>query len=115
MKLKYTPLEKIRVDRPVNRLSYIPNLCKGKRVLDIGCYDETAVETKFDTGYWLHNLISQKAKSVIGIDSSSLIKGEIKTGPNSKIIRLDLFDIDKDFVKKYPADIIVAGGVNRAY
>jgi len=109
MKLKYTPLEKITINRPVNRLKYVSNLCEGKRVLDIGCYDETAIDSKKETNYWLHGLISEKAKMVIGIDSSDLIKNEIKTGDNSKIIKLDLNDIDSDFVKKYPIDIIVAG------
>lgn len=109
MKLKYTPLEKIKVDRPVNRLKYVSNLCTNKRVLDIGCYDETAVDTKKETNYWLHGSISQKAESVIGIDSSELIEGEIKTGSNSTIIRLDLNEIDNNFVKKYPIDIIIAG------
>jgi len=109
MKLEYTPLEKIAIDRPVNRLSYIASLCNRKRVLDIGCYDETAIDSKKETIYWLHGLISEKAESVIGIDSSDLIKNEIKTSDNSKIIKLDLNDIDSNFVKKYPIDIIVAG------
>jgi 2-polyprenyl-3-methyl-5-hydroxy-6-metoxy-1,4-benzoquinol methylase len=109
MKLEYTPLEKITINRPVDRLKYVSNLCEEKRVLDIGCYDETAIDSKKETNYWLHGLISKKAKMVIGIDSSDLIRNEIKTGNNSKIIKLDLNDIDSDFVKKYPIDIIVAG------
>lgn len=109
MKLKYTPLERVPINKPVNRIQYVSNLCKGKRVLDIGCYDETAVDTKKETNYWLHGSISKKAKSAIGIDSSDLIKGEIKTGKNSKIVKLDLKDIDDNFVRKYPVDIIVAG------
>ncbi len=109
MKLKYTPLEKISIHRPVDRLKYVSNLCERKRVLDIGCYDETAIDLKKGTNYWLHGLISERAESVIGIDSSDLIRGEIKTGNNSKIIKLDLNDIDSNFVKKYPIDIIVAG------
>jgi hypothetical protein len=100
MKLEYTPLEKIKVDRPVNRLEYVSNLCTNKRVLDIGCYDETALKLKKNTNYWLHGLISQKAKSVIGIDSSNLIKKEIKTGANSSIIRMDLKDINRNFAVK---------------
>lgn len=109
MNIKYQPLEKLIVQRPVNRLEYVSQLCKNRRVLDIGCYDETAVKAKADTRYWLHGLIAKEAKSVIGIDSSNLITGEIKTSDNSLILRLDLFDLDRHFMRKYPIDIIVAG------
>lgn len=107
--MKYIPLEKLTVGRPVDRLEYVSQLCKNKKVLDIGCYDETALKAKENTEYWLHGLILKEAKSAVGIDSSDLIKGEIKTGENSLILRLDLFDLDEKFVKKYPVDIIIAG------
>lgn len=109
MDLKYTPLEKIRVKKPVNRLEYVSNLCKDKKVLDIGCYDETAIDKKRNTNFWLHGLITEKAQSVIGIDSSDLIKKEIKTGDNSKIMKLNSNDIDKNFAQKHPIEIIIAG------
>ncbi|PIW73157.1 hypothetical protein CO005_02945, partial [Candidatus Roizmanbacteria bacterium CG_4_8_14_3_um_filter_34_9] len=51
--LKFTPLEKIRIQKPVDRLFYVSQLCKDRRVLDIGCYDETAIKSKKDNGYWL--------------------------------------------------------------
>ena len=107
--LKFTPLEKIRIQKPVDRLSYVSQLCKDRRVLDIGCYDETAIKSKKDNGYWLHGLISKEAKKVIGIDSSDLIKSEIKTGPRSKIIKKDLYDLDKYFASANKVDVIVAG------
>lgn len=107
--LKFTPLEKIRIKKPVDRLSYVPQFCKDKRVLDIGCYDETAIKSKKDSGYWLHGLISKVAKKVIGIDSSEQIRSEIKTGPKSKIIKKDLYDLDKDFAAINKIDVIVAG------
>lgn len=109
MKIKYSPFEKLLVQKPVNRLKHISSFCKNKRVLDIGCYDETAVKSKKNTEYWLHGLLSREARSVIGIDTSDLIKGEIKTAKNSVIIKLDLYNINEDFKKKYPIDIIVAG------
>lgn len=109
--LKYNPLEKLKVEKPVDRLSCMSDMCSDKKVLDIGCYDETAVKSKKDTDYWLHSLIAKKAKEVIGIDSSDAIKGEIITGKNSKIIKKDLYSINERFVKKYPVDILVAGEV----
>jgi len=107
--LKFTPLEKIKILKPVDRLSYVSKLCKDKKVLDIGCYDETAIKLKEKSGYWLHSRIAQKAKKVIGIDSSKLINSEIKTGPRSKIIRKDLYDLDASFARDNKIDVLVAG------
>jgi len=107
--LKFIPLEKLKVQRPVNRLTYISQFCKNKKVLDIGCYDETAIKLKKNNGYWLHGLISREAKKVIGIDSSEKIKSEIKTSSRSKIIKLNLYDLDRSFVKDNRVDVIVAG------
>ncbi len=58
--LKYETLERIEVSRPVDRLAYIVELCRSKRVLDIGCLDETAIIKK-DTEYWLHGRIAEVA------------------------------------------------------
>jgi len=107
--LKFIPLEKIRIQKPVDRLFYISEFCKNKSILDIGCYDETAIKSKKDSDYWLHGLISKEAKKVIGIDSSMQIKSEIKTGPRSKIIRKDLYDLDASFAVSNKIDVIVAG------
>jgi SAM-dependent methyltransferase len=107
--LKFVPLEKIQINKPVDRLSYISKLCKDKKVLDIGCYDETAVKLKEKSGYWLHSRIAQKAKKVIGIDSSNLIRSDIKTGRTSKIIKKDLYDLDDSFARDNKIDVIVAG------
>jgi|SRR3989339_33494 len=107
--LKFTPLEKLEVQKPVNRLSYVSQFCKNKKVLDIGCYDETAIKLKENNGYWLHGLIAKQAKKVIGIDSSEKIKFEIKTSSRSKIIRLNLYDINESFSKNNKVEVIVAG------
>jgi len=107
--LKFTPLEKLKMQKPVDRLSYVSHFCKDKRVLDIGCYDETAIISKKASGYWLHELISKEAKKVIGIDSSEQIRSDIKTGPRSKIIKKDLYDLDRSFAGANKVDVIVAG------
>ena len=90
-------------------MSYVSQFCKDKRVLDIGCYDETAIKSKKDSGYWLHGLISKMAKKVTGIDSSDQITSEIKTGSRSKIIKKDLYNLDKYFASANKVDVIVAG------
>ena len=107
--IKFRPLEKLKAQKPVDRLSYISKFCKNKRVLDIGCYDETAIKSKKDSGYWLHGLISKMAKKVTGINSSDQITSEIKTGSRSKIIKKDLYDLDRSFAGANKVDVIVAG------
>lgn len=87
--LAYSPLEPIRVPRPVDRIDYIVSRCAGRRVLDLGCYDETAL-VKRDTDTWLHGRIAAVATSVLGIDSSEAIPpGGVATGPHSRIVRGD--------------------------
>ena len=107
--LTYDTLECLSVRRPVDRLGFIAELCRGKRVLDIGCLDETALE-KRDTENWLHGRISAVAKSVIGIDSSTSIPGDgIRTGPRSIILRGDGTDPNAPQLRDTDIEQIVAG------
>lgn len=85
--LSYDPLERLHIRRPVDRVGFIAEHCRGKRVLDIGCFDETAL-VKRETEYYLHGRISSLATQVIGIDSSNQIPPEgVRTGPNSVIFK----------------------------
>ena len=103
--LSYDPLERLRVAQPVDRVRYIAERCRGKRVLDIGCFDETAL-VKRDTKHYLHGRISAVASQVIGIDSSTKIPPEgVQTGPNSRILRGN--GVDPDVPGNI--DVIVAG------
>jgi len=107
--LTYHTLERLSVGRPVDRLGFIAELCRGKRVLDVGCLDETALN-KRDTEYWLHGRISLVAESVIGIDSSADIPNDgIKTGPNSVILRGNGIDPAAPQLDAMQIDQIVAG------
>ena len=103
--LSYEPLERLHVRRPVDRVAFISELCRDKRVLDVGCFDETAL-VKRETKHYLHGRISAVASQVIGIDSSTKIPPEgVRTGPNSLIVRGNGVnpDVPDD------VDIIVAG------
>ena len=87
--LNYDPLERLKVTRPVDRVDFIAEQCRGKSVLDVGCFDETAL-IKRNTDEYLHGRIGAVAREVIGIDSSSAIPPEgVRTGPNSLILRGD--------------------------
>ncbi len=107
--LTYETLEKLSVRRPVDRLSFMTDICRGKTVLDVGCLDETAL-IKRDTEHWLHGRISTVAKSVIGIDISEHIPPEgLSTGPNSVIYRGNGVNPLPETLGGREIDVIVAG------
>lgn len=90
--LSYETLERITIGGPVDRLEFIAESCRGKKVLDLGCLDETAL-VKRDTKHWLHGRLSEVAAKVTGIDSSDKVPdGGLITGPTSKIYRGDATD-----------------------
>lgn len=107
--LTYDTLERLSVRRPVDRLGFIAELCRGKRVLDLGCLDETALQ-KRDTENWLHGRISAVADNVIGIDNSAQIPSEgLRTGPNSIILNGNGIDPSTPQLREADIDQIVAG------
>lgn len=107
--INYETLAKLPIQPPVDRLSYISNLCSKMVVLDIGCFDETAL-AKRDTGHWLHGRILAVANRVVGVDSSSQIpQVGIRTGENAIIYRGDGVDIDPAIASRENFDTIVAG------
>jgi SAM-dependent methyltransferase len=107
-RLTYETLEPLAIDRPVDRLTLIEEICRGKRVLDLGCLDETAL-VKRDTRHWLHGRISRVAAKVVGVDMSALVPDEgLVTGPISTIYKGDATDPTIP-VKDADIDVIVAG------
>lgn len=108
-KLSYDTLERLRPPRPVDRLAYIAEACRDRKVLDIGCYDETAL-VKRDTEHWLHGRIAKVAASVIGIDNSAALPLEgLATAPNATIFRGDGLDPRAAVLRDSEIDVIVAG------
>lgn len=109
--LKYTPLERIKIRRPVDRIKYISTACKNRNVLDLGALDETAFLQKTGHGTWLHEEITKVANSVIGLDSSATIPDDgLITARNGKIMKGNISDIGTFLAKAefYP-EIVVAG------
>lgn len=107
--LVYETLERLRPPRPVDRLAFIAGLCRDRRVLDIGCLDETAL-IKRDTEHWLHGRIAAVARQVIGIDNSERLPPDgLATGPTSRIFRGDGTDPAPALVDDGAIDVIVAG------
>ena len=107
--LRYETLERVRVSRPVDRLTFIAEACRGKHVLDLGCLDETAL-VKRDTEHWLHGRLGAVSAEVTGIDSSDSVPPEgLITGPNSKILKGDATDPKLPAGKDEEIEVIVAG------
>jgi SAM-dependent methyltransferase len=94
--LRYTPLEAISVNRPVDRVKYIVSACAGRRVLDLGCMDETAWTSKRGRGTWLHEEIARVALRVEGVDNSAVVppKG-LRTAENALIRLGDIEDLER--------------------
>jgi hypothetical protein len=109
--LRYEPLERIAVRRPVDRLTFIARACTGCRVLDLGAMDETAWQSKRGRGTWLHEEIGRYALRVDGIDNSASVPAEgLRTGPNSTIRRGDITDPERLVAALEDSpDVIVAG------
>jgi hypothetical protein len=109
--LRYSPLERLGVSRPVDRIGYIREACAGLRVLDLGAMDETAWHAKRGRGTWLHEEIGRTAAHVDGIDNSALVPAEgLRTGANSTIWRGDVGDPERVVAAlEEPPDVIVAG------
>jgi len=107
--LTYETLERLTPPRPVDRLDYMSEICRGRKVLDIGCLDETAY-AKRDTKYWLHGRIGEVAAQVIGIDNSEQIPPEgLATGPHAKIVRGNGLDPQAPGLDDGSIEVIVAG------
>jgi 2-polyprenyl-3-methyl-5-hydroxy-6-metoxy-1,4-benzoquinol methylase len=107
--LRYTPLERVVLPRPADRVAWVAEQCRGKAVLDLGCLDETAL-VKEGTQHWLHGRIAQSARCVTGIDSSSKLPREgVITGPRSRIIHGDVNALDGETMRALDVDVIVAG------
>jgi hypothetical protein len=109
-KLAYTALESISLPRSVQRLDYIAQRVLGKRVLDLGALDETALDAKKEKGTWLHARLCAAAAGVVGIDNSDLVPPEgLATAANGRIIKADIFDLSPVVCEFGTPQVIIAG------
>jgi hypothetical protein len=95
----------------VDRLTFVAQACRGKRVLDLGAMDETAYERKCGQGTWLHERIAAVAAAVVGVDSSPLVPAEgLATGTNARILRGDVDRLDELLASlDFAPEVVVAG------
>jgi hypothetical protein len=109
--LTYDPLEKLPVPRPVDRIAYVKQRCRGMRVLDLGAYDETEVTRPQHRSWtWLHAEIAESAREVLGVDASPALQaaGGLDTRVGTRIVYGQVEQLD-DLVRGFKPDLIVAG------
>jgi 2-polyprenyl-3-methyl-5-hydroxy-6-metoxy-1,4-benzoquinol methylase len=54
---------------PQERMNYVEQLVRGKRVLHIGCLDHVPlIETRMKDGRWFHGRLTQAAQTCLGVD-----------------------------------------------
>ncbi len=110
--LQYHPLERLPVQRPVDRYTIVKDRCRGLRVLDLGAYDETEIAKPQHTSWkWLHAEIASVAREVLGVDASPALPPEgVATPVGTRIVRGGVEDLSA-IVARYKPDIIVAGEI----
>ncbi len=110
-RLRYTPLEAIPLNRPVDRIKYIVSACAGRRILDLGAMDETAWKSKRGRGTWLHEELARVAHRVEGVDNSPMVPPDgLITAPNAIIRRGDIEDLGRLITELDEApDTVIAG------
>jgi len=110
-KLSYTPFERIKIARPVDRIAYIRKACENKAVLDLGAVDETAFFKKRGKGSWLHEEIAKVAVQVVGLDTAGIVPEDgVAIADNAIIHRGNILEL-ADFLHKIGRipEVIVAG------
>lgn len=100
---------KLKLNRYVSRIEYLRQICRGKRVLHLGCSSGRYVEDRLDRGSLLHAILHEEAKELYGIDLNpeSLVLMRDQLGFQNvyegNAERLDEWNVDELF------DVVLAG------
>lgn len=101
---KYDLRRKISTSRPVKKVEFICNACKGKMVLDLGCVRHSADFALADPE-WLHKKIKAVARNIVGVD---YLPQEVKK-LNAAGYDIIYGDVTKPIELESAFDVIVAG------
>ena len=63
---KFTFADKVRASSTVDKGKFIEEMCRGKKVLDMGCVCHD--ETFYNKDDWLHSKIKGVARELLGVD-----------------------------------------------
>jgi hypothetical protein len=112
VKMERIPRIPLLREGPVIRDDFLVSLCRGKKVLHVGCTDTPYTQAKFQGGLLLHEKIRRVAEKVVGID----LDGEAVAWLQSRNIP-DLYVADATrlagFLQsiRFEPDLILAGEV----
>jgi len=101
---KFELADMIKAAKPVNKESFIADMCAGKAVLDLGCIRHSA-EFALKDATWLHKRIKEVAKKTVGVD---YLPREIEK-INSAGYDVIFGDVTKPMNITEKFDVIVAG------
>jgi len=101
---KFELADMIKAAKPVNKESFIADMCAGKAVLDLGCIRHSA-EFALKDASWLHEKIKAVAKKIVGVDYLPEEIAKI----NSHGYDVIYGDVTKSLRINEKFDVIVAG------
>jgi len=94
-----------RRDPVGDRIAYLTELCRGKKVLDVGVVDHQANPTI--SHVWLHGEIAKAASSCLGVD----VLAEAVATLQGRGYNVRVADITRDPIEGGPFEVIVCGEV----
>jgi SAM-dependent methyltransferase len=97
--------QRIRVDRG----QVIEDLCRGKKVLDVGCVDHDLLLARRGER-WLHQQVVAVARQVVGVDADE-VGVSLMLGEGYDVIHADITGDINEVEDRGPFDVIVAGEV----
>ena len=94
----------------VDRVSYICNLCKGKKVLHLGATDAPVTKEAIVSGRLLHNFLNDVCQEVVGLDISIEMINWLESQHGIKNIKYGNIEEAEDYPQG-EFDYIVAGEI----
>jgi 2-polyprenyl-3-methyl-5-hydroxy-6-metoxy-1,4-benzoquinol methylase len=95
--------------RVSDRVAFLLDLARGKRVIDLGFVDEGRMSTKLDKGVWLHADLKRVARELVGIDfNADGVAVAKELGYESHHADCQSYESIHG-LKLEPADVVIAG------
>jgi len=100
---KFTFADKVRASSTVDKGKFIEEMCRGKKVLDMGCVCHD--ETFYNKDDWLHSKIKGVARELLGVD---YLESDVKK-LQRKGFNIICGDVTRELNIKKKYDVIIAG------
>jgi SAM-dependent methyltransferase len=102
-------LHSVPKTRLVDRVAFVLERARGRRVIHLGFVDETRMDERVRQGSWLHAQLARVAREVVGIDiSAEGVRATAVSG--SAVHQADCEDAEAVAALELdPADIVLAG------